>query len=201
MKQLLTNIRTGNYRCGTRVAESENEWVREICEGGEWRTGEKVGLWGHSNGGQIALSLLEIVREPIPTVLWAPVAVGFPYSVLFFTDEEEDEGTKSRKFVSLLEEDYEADNFSHTKNLNLLAGGVKIQIHHGVTDEAALVSWSDELVEKIERENEGRRERDKEAEVIEVSYYRYREADHNLRPVWDEAVAKSGDFFEENMGK
>src|SRR3990167_487414 len=38
----------------------------------------KVGIWGHSNGGQIALSVLEITGKNYPTVLWAPVSKPFP---------------------------------------------------------------------------------------------------------------------------
>ena len=52
----------------------------------------KVGLWGHSNGGHIALSVLAITGQAYPTVLWAPVTKGFPDSVLTFANEMEDGG-------------------------------------------------------------------------------------------------------------
>jgi len=44
---------------------------------------DKIGLWAHSNGGQIALTALEILGEPIPTTLWSPVTAPFPYSIYF----------------------------------------------------------------------------------------------------------------------
>jgi cephalosporin-C deacetylase-like acetyl esterase len=41
----------------------------------------KIGVWGHSNGGQIAISVLEVMNSNLPTTLWAPVLAPFPYSV------------------------------------------------------------------------------------------------------------------------
>src|SRR3990167_7653529 len=51
---------------------------------------DKVAIWGHSNGGQIALSVLEISGKDYPVSLWAPVSKPFPYSILYYTDEAED---------------------------------------------------------------------------------------------------------------
>ncbi|MDP1710261.1 MAG: hypothetical protein Q8L28_01465, partial [bacterium] len=51
-----------------------------------------VFLWGHSNGGQIALAILEITGKPYPTVLWAPNSAKFPYSIIYYLDEASDEG-------------------------------------------------------------------------------------------------------------
>ena len=42
----------------------------------------KIGIWGHSNGGHIALATLAISGVTYPTVLWAPVSASFPYSIL-----------------------------------------------------------------------------------------------------------------------
>ena len=50
---------------------------------------KKVFFWAHSNGGQIALSVLEISGREIPTVLWAPVTKGFPQAVLDYMLEAE----------------------------------------------------------------------------------------------------------------
>ena len=44
---------------------------------------KNIFIWAHSNGGQIALTVLEITGENYPTVLWAPVTESFPYSILF----------------------------------------------------------------------------------------------------------------------
>ena len=39
---------------------------------------DKISIWGHSNGGQIALSVLEISGKSYSTSLWAPVSKPFP---------------------------------------------------------------------------------------------------------------------------
>ncbi len=120
-------------------------------------TDQQLGLWAHSNGGQIALTALEILGEPIPTTLWNPVTAPFPYSILFFGDEEEDEGLAQRRWINLFDRDYQASDFSFTQHLDLLAS-LPIQIHQGLQDEAIHFAWNDEFVEKLEVENQRRQE-------------------------------------------
>lgn len=47
-----------------------------------WVDKENIGIWAHSNGGQIVLSVLETLGGNYPTVLWAPMTQTFPESVL-----------------------------------------------------------------------------------------------------------------------
>ncbi len=180
----------------------------------------RIGLWAHSNGGQIALSVLEITSQPLPTTLWAPVTVPFPYSILFFSDEHEDEGQKMRAWLALFEKDYNVLDYSLTQHLDLLAGS--INLHHGTADEAALTTWSDEFVQKIEQENDRRldhqRQQQKTATIsgqpafdliemtkpkkpIELNYYTYPGADHNLQPQqhWNQAIERDLVFFQEKL--
>jgi dienelactone hydrolase len=117
---------------------------------------EKLGLWGHSNGGQITLTSLEAMAEPIPTVLWAPVTAPFPYSILYFSDEDPDEGKRMRSSVAELERDYDSQDFSLTQHLNRLVA--PIQLHQGTADDAVPKTWSDEFVQKIQKENQRRQE-------------------------------------------
>ncbi|MGD9129555.1 MAG: hypothetical protein PVJ09_03655 [Candidatus Woesebacteria bacterium] len=182
---------------------------------------QKIGIWAHSNGGQIALTTLEVLSEEIPTTLWAPVTAPFPYSILFFSDEVEDEGKESRAWVALFEKDYDVFDFSLTQHLDKLTG--PLQIHHGTSDDAALIAWSDEFVSKIKKENQRRKELSAESKMqnsdskqkektdedqeeielplnqIQVTYHRYPGANHNLQPAWDTAVKRDLDFFAENL--
>jgi len=173
-----------------------------------------LGIWAHSNGGQIALTVLEALQEPIPTTLWAPVTAPFPYSVLFFSDEVEDEGKAMRKWLSLFEKDYDVFDFSLTKHLDLLSG--KIQIHHGTNDDAALITWSSEFEDKIKVENKRRLNLQKELKTatdssqidqiksqildpIEFTLFSYPGADHNMQPVWNNVMEKNLIFFGQNL--
>lgn len=176
---------------------------------------EKIGIWGHSNGGQIALSTKVITSSPAPTTLWAPVTAPFPYSVLYFSDETEDEGRGVRLWINQLDSEYDLREFSHTQYLDGLTG--PLQIHHGTNDDAALKYWSDEFIDKIEAEDERRADARvaREAELAtssatmtteplpdpDVRYFIYPGADHNLQPPenWSLAVTRDITFFRETL--
>lgn len=190
---------------------------------------DKIGLWAHSNGGQIALTALEILGESIPTTLWAPVTAPFPYSILFFGDEEDDEGLAQRKWISMFDRDYQASDFSFTQHLDLLTG-LPLQIHQGLQDEAIHFTWSDEFVNKIKAEN--KRRDDMIANLsqtpspavqatvsanhsttllpsptsitvppnpIGITYYQYPESNHNMQPNWDTVIQRDIDFFQQHL--
>ena len=145
-----------------------------------------LGIWGHSNGGQIALTVLEVLGKPIPTVLWAPVSKPFPYSILYYTDEASDRGKFLRKKLAEFEEIYDVDLFSVPNYLDRITA--PLEIHQGSSDDAVPVAWSDELV-RVLKEN-GK----------DVTYFTYEEADHNLAGstgAWNTAVIRSISFFRE----
>lgn len=144
----------------------------------------KINIWAHSNGGHIALTVLEITGQSIPTVLWAPVTKPFPYSVLYYTDESDDGGKFLRKVIADFEKLYEADEYSLTNYIDRITA--PIQIHQGGQDDAVPQDWSDDFVSLLESKEK------------EVDYRVYSQADHNLRPVWDEAITQSLLFFNSN---
>lgn len=182
-------------------------------------TTQNIGIWAHSNGGQIALSALEILSESIPTTLWAPVTAPFPYSILFYGDEVADEGKSQRAWIAMFEKIYHAADFSLTQHLDSLSG--PLQIHHGTNDEAALKTWSDEFIVKLDLENDRRatillnlKQSTESADLdqmlatnsallqpIEYQYFVYPGADHNLRPVdnWNLAVSRDLSFFQKEF--
>lgn len=164
----------------------------------------KIGIWGHSNGGQIAVSTLEVLGSNLPTTLWAPVLAPFPYSIMYFTDENDDEGKEARKYLSQFEADYDVFDFSLTKHLDRLNG--PIQIQHGTNDDSALVSWTEEFLAKVDLENESRATASSESATrsatkneIKIDFYKYPGANHNLQPNWDEAIQKDLSFFAKNL--
>lgn len=146
----------------------------------------KVGIWGHSNGGHIALSVLEITGKNYPTVLWAPVSKPFPYSIFFFMDEFDDHGKALRKVVADFEADYDIELYSPSNFYSWL--NAPIQIHQGTSDEAVPLRWSENLVEDLEKLGK------------DVEYFVYPGADHNLLPDgWSIAVQRSLDFYKKKL--
>lgn len=145
----------------------------------------KVGLWGHSNGGHIAITVLEALQQPLPTTLWAPVTKPFPYSILYFTDELDDEGKFLRKELAAFETDYDVNDYSLTKHIDRLYG--PILLHQGTADDAVPINWNNEFVEALKAANK------------EVTYYTYPGADHNMLGAWDTVVSRDIEFFTEQF--
>lgn len=198
------------------------ELIRSIQAGGldlgeaQIAPNPALGIWAHSNGGQITLSVLEVLGEPIPTTLWAPVTAPFPYSILYFGWEEPDEGKQQRAWINYFDEQYDVFDFTVTQHVDKLAG--PLQIHHGSADEAAPQVWSTAFVKLLAAENERRADVTAEynrritadatsagsvqpasqpPEPIDYEYFQYPGADHNLRPVenWNVAVNRDIEFF------
>lgn len=146
----------------------------------------KVGLWGHSNGGQIALSVLEITGKPYPTVLWAPVSKPFPYSILYYTDEFEDRGKALRKALANFEKDYDVELYSPTNFLDWI--NAPLEIHQGEEDDAVPKKWSDQLFQELKELKK------------DVDYFIYSGSDHNLTPYgWPTAVQRNINFYKEHF--
>lgn len=143
--------------------------------------GTNVFLWGHSNGGQIALTILEITGNNYPTVLWAPVTKSFPYSILYYTDELEDKGKYIRRELAKFENLYDVEHYTIDNYVERI--NAPIQLHQGTSDNAVPIGWTNEFVDIL---NELEKE---------ITYYTYLGADHNMVPIWDTVVARNLVFF------
>jgi dipeptidyl aminopeptidase/acylaminoacyl peptidase len=148
---------------------------------------QNVFIWAHSNGGQIALTVLAVTREAIPTTLWAPVTKPFPYNVLYYTDESDDGGKLIRRELARFEDLYDTDLYSFSNYLDRISA--PIQIHQGTADDAVPVEWSDNFVSKMKESGK------------EISYYKHPGADHNMVPAWDEALESDINYFRGQIGK
>lgn len=145
----------------------------------------RIGIWGHSNGGQIALTVLEATGNAYPATLWAPVTRPFPYSILYYTDEAPDYGKALRKKLADFEREYDADEYAMPRYVEFIEG--PIQLHQGTADEAVPVRWNNEFVAAL-------REKGKD-----VDYFVYPGADHNLIPEWNTVVGRDIEFFRRNF--
>lgn len=148
----------------------------------------KIGIWGHSNGGQIALSVLEISGKKYPTVLWAPVSKSFPYSILYYTDDIEDHGKALRKVVSTFENDYDSEKYSLTNYFKWIKA--PIELYQGGKDEAVPQKWSDDLATTLKDHDVG------------IEYFTYPVEDHNFsRGSWSTIVQKNIEFYNLHLRK
>ncbi len=146
----------------------------------------RIGLWGHSNGGQVTLTILEASGKPYPTVLWAPVSAPFPYSILVYSDDTADFGKAQRKDLATFEDDYNVDDYTVVNFYDLIQG--PIQLHQGTADDLVPTRWSQTMVRNLKAKKKA------------ITYFEYPGADHNLRPDWDTAVERSIEFFTQHLG-
>jgi len=106
----------------------------------------RIGLWGHSNGGQIALSLLEITGKAYPTSLWAPMSLGFPESVLVYLGTEDVGNIVKEKVDKFLVN-------NDPKKYSISEGFEKIKapfiVHQATSDELIKTEWTKSLAEKL----------------------------------------------------
>ncbi len=145
----------------------------------------KIGIWAHSNGGQIALTVLEATGKPYPLTLWAPVTKPFPYSILYYTDEAPDYGKALRKKLADFEREYDVDNYTFVNYLDAIQA--PIQLHQGSLDDAVPVAWSDDFVAALREKNK------------HIEYFVYPGADHNLQPSWNTVILRDIEFFRKHL--
>jgi dienelactone hydrolase len=151
----------------------------------EWN-GKDIFIWGHSNGGQIALTMLEVTGVEYPTVLWAPVSKPFPYSILYYTDESADRGKLIRRELAGFEQTYDPDLYAIDLNYERLKA--PIQLHQGTADGAVPREWSDELNKRLD------------GLEVDIEYFVYPGADHNLNSSWNTVVERNIGFFNKYLG-
>jgi dienelactone hydrolase len=149
---------------------------------------KKIVLWGHSNGGQAAIQTLEVLRRPVPTVLWAPVCIDFPGSMVNYQKDRKD-------WAEAFKRDYPAEDFALLSFLDSIAPGTPILLEQGTNDTAVPKSWSDAFARAVQEENT-RREKDKTGKIA-LRYEVYDRADHNLSPYWNRVLPGDAAFWSE----
>ena len=125
-----------------------------------------MGLWGHSNGGQIALSILEITGKNYPTVLWAPVSLGFPECVLTYLGTQEEVGNPVKEKVDEFLINNDPKKYSITEYFDRIKA--PFIIHQATTDELIKPEWTKKLAERLKNYGNS------------VDFYQYPRENHNF---------------------
>jgi len=136
--------------------------------------GDRVGIWAHSNGGQIALSALEILGEDIPTVLWAPMTNPFPQSVLDMASDLDDGGRMVIEAIEEFEKNYDSRRYAFENYYDWMEAGVRI--NQGTADYWCQPEWQEKVVGELLKKG-------KRAELRI-----WKGDDHNLSRNWEEVV-------------
>ncbi len=146
---------------------------------------EKIGIWAHSNGGQVALSVLEILGERIPTVLWAPMTNPFPESVLETADDLDDGGRAVRWAIEEFEKKYDSRRYAFENYYDWVEA--PILINQGTGDYWCKLDWQVKVIEELTKRGK------------QASLRVWPGDDHNLSKNWEEAVGEDMVFFSLNF--
>lgn len=148
---------------------------------------ERIGIWAHSNGGQIAISVLEISGANYPTVLWAPMTNPFPQSVLETVDDGSEAGLTVKNKIEEFEKEYDSKLYS----INTFYSWINspILIYQGTEDAWCKVEWQKNLQNELS------------LLAKEVRLDIVAGNDHNFKQSWDEVMKKDVDFFNEKFIK
>jgi alpha-beta hydrolase superfamily lysophospholipase len=147
--------------------------------------GENVFIWAHSNGGQVALTALEISGVDYPTVLWAPNSAKLPYSILYYLDESPDNGklviTKLSDFMA----NYDVKQYSFVNYLSQIKAPIRID--QGTGDTTVPPAWSNLLLKELKNA------------TVSATLIKYPGADHNLQPSWTNTIEADLIFYKDNL--
>lgn len=150
-----------------------------------------VGIWGHSNGGEIGLRAMTVSNEIKAGVFWAGVVGSFEgmlekyNSKISFLNIEKNRPEIVKENGLPLEN---PDFWNSIDPYNFLNDIGAIQLHHGTADNSVPVDTSEEL-EKVLKDK-GK----------EVELYIYEKGDHNLsNPAFNKAMERTVDFFKKHL--
>ncbi len=160
---------------------------------------KRIGMWGHSMGGNITLRNLVVNTKDIKAaVIWGGV-VGSYEDLMYnwrrtvpFQPSSKELALRNRFRQQLIDRYGDArknptfwNSFDPTHHLSDITA--KVQIHHGEVDEEVPVEFSKSLYEKLKSAG-------KTAEL-----YTYPGNDHNISQSFNLAIQRSVDFFDKYL--
>jgi len=160
---------------------------------------EKIGMWGHSMGGNLAMKNLVLSDDIKAVVIWAGV-VGSYEDILnnwsrarswqMASAEHRHQGPSRQNFLDEFGEYEENPNFWKSIDPYTYLDDIDtpVQLHHGTGDTHVPLSFSEGFKRALEKEGKS------------VELYIYDGADHNLSgAVFGQAMARSVEFFDKYL--
>jgi len=148
----------------------------------EWVDRDKIGIWAHSSGGQIAMSVLEVSALNYPTVLWAPMTNPFPKSLLDTASELDDSGKLVLSRLKELSENCDVKRYAIDSYYEWIKAPIKVI--QGDEDVWCKTDWQEKMVKSL-------KEKGKKADLVIMTG-----ADHNMSGRWYDAVDLTIGFFD-----
>lgn len=189
---------TGAYYSGDYVVDTLNAY--EALENAEFVDSNRIGLWGHSMGGNVVFRSL-VAKTDIPAaVIWA--GAGYTYTDLLtyrISDNSyrppqtstnlSNRRSELRKIYGEFDENH--DFWRKVAGTNFL-DGVKtaIQLNHSVDDNVVSIEYSRNLMKILD------------STTIVHELNEYQSGGHNISgAAFGQAMRESVDFYLEHMGK
>ncbi len=149
---------------------------------------DRIGYWGHSNGGEIGMRVALISEDVKAASLWAGLVGSYEDIFETYVDEmsylsQDNALTREYGLPSENPEVWDTmDPYAHLQDV-----GMPIQIQHGTEDESVPVEISRHLRDVLKRENKA------------VEYFEYEGDDHNISnnvgTAWQRAIT----FFDRHL--
>ena len=151
---------------------------------------EKIGVWGHSNGGEIGLRAMVVSKEIKAGVFWAGVVGSF--QDMLETYNSRIPFMRRRTPDLIIKYGSPSANPNFWKKLDpysyLSETSGPIQLHHGTADNSVPIELSIHLKDALK----------KEGKIVEL--YKYEGGDHNFNGgPFTTAMQRSIDFFKKYL--
>ncbi len=157
----------------------------------------RIGMWGHSMGGQVTLRNMVVNKDIKAGVIWAGVVASYPDLINNWRRRPSispfPPGNIARGWRQALIEQYGDpvknpafwNSLSANSYLKDISG--PLQLHHGTADTSVPINFSEKLAEQMK------------AAGKEIELYTYPEDDHNISNYFNTAIQKSVEFFDKHL--
>jgi len=150
----------------------------------------RIGFWGHSNGGEIGLRIVVVSPDIKAASFWAGVVGSYKdmletynEKIRFLKNATSTELVRENKLPSKNPEFWnKLDPYTYLNDIN-----APIQLHHGTADSSVPAELSIRLKEELDKQNK------------KVEYYEYIGDDHNISKNVNIAFERTIDFYKKNL--